>query len=46
VARAVFGLDPAVTGTIEIDGRTVTIRSPRKPCASALGLFEDRKRQG
>jgi ABC-type sugar transport system ATPase subunit len=47
VARAIFGLDPRVTGTISVDGRAAAIRSPRDAMRLGIGLVpEDRKRQG
>lgn len=47
VAQAIFGLDPDATGTIHVDGRPASIRSPRHAMALGLGFVpEDRKRQG
>jgi ABC-type sugar transport system ATPase subunit len=47
VARAIFGLDPAATGVVEIDGRPLVRRSPRDVMRAGVGLVpEDRKRQG
>ena len=47
VAQAVFGLDPKVTGRIFVDGRQVSIRSPRQAMTLGVGyLPEDRKTQG
>jgi ABC-type sugar transport system ATPase subunit len=47
VARAMFGLDPRSTGTIEVGGRPVRISSPRQAMRLGIGLVpEDRKRQG
>jgi ribose transport system ATP-binding protein len=47
VAQAVFGLDPDATGRVFVDGRAVTVRSPRQAMRLGLGLVpEDRKRQG
>jgi ABC-type sugar transport system ATPase subunit len=47
VARAIFGLDPAATGTIHVRGKPVKIGSPRSAMAQGIGLVpEDRKRQG
>ena len=47
VARALFGLDPRATGTIEVGGQAVQIRSPREAMHLGIGLVpEDRKRQG
>jgi inositol transport system ATP-binding protein len=45
-ARAVFGADPAGEGEIRIDGKPVTIRSPRDAIRHGIGLVpEDRKQQ-
>lgn len=47
LARAAFGIEPALGGTIRLDGRAVAVRAPRD--AIALGLYlvpEDRKRSG
>lgn len=47
VARTIFGISPATSGTITIDGRTVTITSPQQ--ALELGLAyvpEDRQHHG
>lgn len=47
VAQAIFGLDPDATGQVFVDGRPVTVRSPRHAMALGLGFVpEDRKRQG
>ena len=47
IAQAIFGLDPQMTGRVFVDGREVTIRSPRQAMARGIGyLPEDRKRQG
>lgn len=47
VAKAIFGLDPTMRGTIVIDGHRRTIRSPRQAMALGIGyLPEDRKTQG
>lgn len=46
-ARAIFGADEVQSGTIEINGRPVTIRSPMDAVAHGIGyLSEDRKRFG
>ena len=46
-ARAIFGADEVQSGTIEIRGRRVIIRSPRDAVAQGVGyLSEDRKRFG
>jgi ribose transport system ATP-binding protein len=43
LARTLFGLEPATEGTLEIDGRERTIRSPAGAIAVGLGyLGEDR----
>jgi ABC-type sugar transport system ATPase subunit len=45
--QAIFGLDPAATGEIEVAGRSVPPRSIDAALAAGLGLVpEDRKRQG
>lgn len=47
VAEALFGLGREVTGRISVDGREVTIRSPREAIRLGMGLVpEDRKKQG
>jgi len=47
LARAVFGIDPIRSGTIELDGREVRIHDPRTAIRYGLGLVpEDRKQQG
>ncbi|MCX7029516.1 MAG: sugar ABC transporter ATP-binding protein [Spirochaetes bacterium] len=46
-ARAIFGADEVQSGTIEIRGRRVSIRSPQDAVANGIGyLSEDRKRYG
>ena len=46
LARAIFGADPIDSGAIAIDGRPVTIRSPRDAIRHGIGLVpEDRKQQ-
>jgi ribose transport system ATP-binding protein len=46
-ARAIFGADEVQSGTIEIHGRRVSIRSPKDAVAQGVGyLSEDRKRFG
>jgi ribose transport system ATP-binding protein len=46
-ARAVFGADPVQSGTVEIEGRRVAIRSPQDAVGLGLAyLSEDRKRYG
>ncbi len=47
VARALFGVEPATSGEVQINGQAVTIRSPQQ--AIALGLAyvpEDRQQHG
>lgn len=47
VARAIFGLDPLDAGTVEIDGRPVTITNPRSAIESGLAMSsEDRRLMG
>jgi simple sugar transport system ATP-binding protein/ribose transport system ATP-binding protein len=47
VARAVFGADKAAEGTIEIAGKALRRRSPRKAIAAGVAMLpEDRKTQG
>jgi ABC-type sugar transport system ATPase subunit len=47
IARAIFGLDPAVTGTVSVRGRKVNVKSPRDAMRYGMGFVpEDRKRQG
>jgi ribose transport system ATP-binding protein len=46
-ARAIFGADPAQSGSIEVKGRRVFIHSPEDAVANGIGyLSEDRKRFG
>ena len=46
-ARAIFGADEIQSGTIEVSGRRVFIRSPADAVANGIGyLSEDRKRYG
>jgi len=45
--RAIFGADPLDSGTIEVHGVPVTIRSPQDAIKHGIGLVtEDRKQQG
>ena len=45
--RAIHGADPIDAGTIEVDGETVKLRSPRDAIALGIGLLtEDRKGDG
>lgn len=47
VARALFGADPADTGTIEVDGEAVDPRTPGAAIRAGIVLVpEDRKRDG
>ncbi len=47
VAQALFGMDPAMTGRVLLDGAPVRIRNPQQALARGIGLVpEDRKRQG
>jgi ribose transport system ATP-binding protein len=47
LARCLFGLEPAETGEIVIDGRPARIRSPRDAIANGIGfLTEDRRAEG
>ena len=47
VAKAIFGLDPAVTGRVELDGKPLRLGSVRAALRAGIGLVpEDRKRQG
>ena len=47
LARALFGIDPIQSGTIQLGGRRVSLRSPVTAVAHGLALVpEDRKHQG
>ncbi len=47
VARALFGIDPMLAGTLKVDGQPVTIQHPQQAIAAGLALVpEDRKAQG
>jgi ABC-type sugar transport system ATPase subunit len=47
VVQAIFGLDPAATGTITVDGKLLQPGSIESALAAGVGLVpEDRKRQG
>ena len=47
VARLIFGADKADSGTIELDGKPLDIRSPRDAIRAGICLLtEDRKSQG
>jgi ribose transport system ATP-binding protein len=47
LARAIFGIDPLLGGTVSLDGRQITVRSPGEAIAHGIFLVpEDRKRSG
>lgn len=47
LARLLFGADRATSGTIEVDGKPATLRSPRAAIAKGLAFTsEDRKGEG
>jgi ABC-type sugar transport system ATPase subunit len=47
VAQGIFGMDPAMTGRVWVDGTAVAIRNPRQAFALGIGLVtEDRQRLG
>ncbi len=47
IAQAIFGLDPAATGKVFVNGQPVKLRSVSKMLAAGVGMVpEDRKRQG
>ncbi len=47
VAQAIFGVDPAIAGTIELDGQALSIRTPRQAIAHGIYLApEDRRKTG
>ena len=47
LARVIFGITPAGTGTMELRGRPITIRNPREAIAFGIGYVpEDRRRHG
>jgi rhamnose transport system ATP-binding protein len=47
LARALFGIEPATAGTIKIDGKVISIRSPEAAMALGIGYVpEDRKEHG
>ena len=47
VARAIFGIEPATTGTLRLEGRPITIKSPQTAMRLGIGYVpEDRKEQG
>ena len=47
LARALFGIDPPLAGTIRLDDKAITVSSPRHAIAQGIYLVpEDRKRSG
>ena len=47
VAQAIFGVDPALAGTLTLDGQTLRVRSPRDAIRQGIYLApEDRRRSG
>jgi ABC-type sugar transport system ATPase subunit len=47
IAQALFGLDRAATGTVELEGRPLPLGNVRASMRQGIGLVpEDRKRQG
>jgi L-arabinose transport system ATP-binding protein len=47
VVRALFGVDPVLSGEVKIEGKTVKIKSPKEAIDSGIALCpEDRKEQG
>lgn len=45
--RAIFGIDPALAGTVCLAGKAIAIHNPRQAIAAGLALVpEDRKTQG
>ncbi|UCG59590.1 MAG: sugar ABC transporter ATP-binding protein [Phycisphaerales bacterium] len=47
LARALFGIDVIEKGTIQVDGRTVSLRCPQDALANGLVMIpEDRTREG
>ena len=47
VAKAIFGLDSAAKGTVELNGKPLALGSTKGSMAAGVGLVpEDRKRQG
>jgi rhamnose transport system ATP-binding protein len=47
LARILFGITPADTGTISLSGKSVSIRSPREALEHGIGYVpEDRRRHG
>jgi ribose transport system ATP-binding protein len=47
LAEAIFGVHPATSGTLRLDGKAVSIRRPAQAIELGIGLVpEDRKAQG
>jgi len=47
LAHALFGVRPFTSGSVEVDGRSVGIRSPRQAIRRSIGFVtEDRKTEG
>lgn len=46
LARALFGIDPLISGNIEIHGRPVALRAPSDAIDSGIGLLVEDRRQG
>ena len=47
LARALFGIEPALAGEVRLDGAAIALRSPREAIAHGIALVpEDRKRSG
>ncbi|HTF37883.1 MAG TPA: sugar ABC transporter ATP-binding protein [Blastocatellia bacterium] len=47
VAQAIFGVEPALEGTIQLDGKSIKIRSPKDAIVNGVYLMsEDRRRTG
>lgn len=45
--RTLFGVDAPISGSIEVGGRTVTLKSPQNAISAGIALVpEDRKQQG
>jgi len=46
-AQSIFGVDPSLGGTMTLDGKTITVRSPRDAIQQGIYLApEDRRRSG
>ncbi len=47
LARAIFGVEPFTSGTLELNGKPMQVRSPRAAIRAGMGfLTEDRKAEG